>query len=271
MWPDSEAMDEGQSSTLKLPLFSITARASMQSPERPGMLTPPLRTSASVPFRWEEEPGKPKPCTTVITLPDTSKTDFSHKCLELPPRLLIMDAANANANNIAKLSSPTTVLEGPYVARSSRFQTPSFRMSSECYGSFRGSTLSPEHKNKKDSDEFGVVVLSNSKIVKKEKGVFGSWRENGLKSNKREVGGGSYVFPSSVDRFCETECSRAEEGSSSNCTSDKITRIRRSGSFTNVSVATARPRFWATIYGGLKQVVVLPWRSRKAKKDGLLS
>lgn len=27
----------------------------------------------------------------------------------------------------------------------------------------------------------------------------------------------------------------------------------------------------ATIYGGLKQVVVLPWRSRKAKKDGLLS
>lgn len=174
-----------------------------------------------------------------------------------------MDAANANANNITKLSSPTTVLEGPYVARSSRFQTPSFRMSSECYGSFRGSTLSPEHKNKKDSDEFGVVVLSNSKIVKKEKGVFGSWRKNGLKSSKREVGGGSYVFPSSVDRFCETECSRAEEGSSSNCTSDKITRIRRSGSFTNVSFATARPRFWVRFFSLIIFVIIINFFSFK--------
>lgn len=269
MGPDSEAMYEDQSSTLKLPLFSIPA--SMQSPERPGMLTPPLQTSASVPFRWEEEPGKPKPCTTLITLPDSSKTDFSHKCLELPPRLLIMDAANANANNITKLSSPTTVLEGPYVGRSSRFQTPSFRMSSECYGSFRRSTLSPEQRDQKDNDRFGAMVLSNSKIVKKEKGVFGSWGKKGLKSNKREVGGGSYVFPSSVDRFYEIECSREEEGSSSNCTSDEITRIRRSGSFTSVSLAATRPRFWATVYGGLKQVVVFPWRSRKAKKDGLLS
>ncbi|KAJ4728096.1 DUF688 domain-containing protein [Melia azedarach] len=242
----SEAVDEELSLTLKLPLFSIPAN--MHSPERPGMLTPPLHTSAAVPFRWEEEPGKPKPCTALATIPD-SENDLSQKCLELPPRLLLMDA------NMTKLSSPTTVLDGPYVGRSSRFQGPSFRMSSECYGSFRKS-LSPE----RDHDEFGALVLSK-RVHNNDKGLFGSWRKKSLKS-KKEVGGGSYVFPSSVDR--ESECSREGEGSSGS----SITRIRRSGSFTTVS--RARPRFWATLCGGLKQVVV-PWRNRKAKKDGLHS
>ncbi|KAJ6679843.1 DUF688 FAMILY PROTEIN [Salix purpurea] len=39
-----------------------------QSPERSGTLTPPLHSSASVPFRWEEEPGKPREhCPTLIS------------------------------------------------------------------------------------------------------------------------------------------------------------------------------------------------------------
>ncbi|KAL2345917.1 hypothetical protein Fmac_007202 [Flemingia macrophylla] len=49
--------------------------------ERSGMVTPPLQTSASVPFRWEQEPGKPRPCSALLSV----------KSLELPipPRLLI--------------------------------------------------------------------------------------------------------------------------------------------------------------------------------------
>ncbi|KAH7578064.1 hypothetical protein ACOSP7_000811 [Xanthoceras sorbifolium] len=247
--------DIEQSSTLTLPLFSITT---MESPERPGMLTSPLHTSASVPFRWEEEPGKPKPCTALTTYSNPNN-GFAHKCLELPPRLLLMDHANSSKLS----SSPTTVLEGPYVGRP-RFQGSSFRMSSECYGSFRRS-LSPE----RDHDPLGAFVLKRGH---KERGGFGSWswRRGVLKGNKREVGGGSYVFPSSVDR--DSDCSRESDESSSSTstsTSDKITTIKRAGSFPTLSVPVVKSHFWATIYGGLKQVV--PWKIKKAKKDGLLS
>ncbi|MCH93452.1 hypothetical protein A2U01_0014403, partial [Trifolium medium] len=73
----------------------------MYSPERSGTKTPPLHNSASVPFGWEEEPGKPKPCTDLVTFSNPT----TMKCLELPPRLLI---------DTTKLQSPTTVLDGPY-------------------------------------------------------------------------------------------------------------------------------------------------------------
>jgi hypothetical protein len=95
------AVEAVGSLTSKVPLFSVSL---MQSTEPSGMLTPPLHSSALVPFRWEEEPGKPRPCTALATVTNV----FVTKCLELPPRLL----------SDIKLSSPTTVLEGPYVDRS---------------------------------------------------------------------------------------------------------------------------------------------------------
>jgi len=67
--------------TPKLPLFSVPL---MHSMEPSGMLTPPLHSLALVPFRWEEEPGKPRPCTALATVTNV----FTTKCLELPPRLL---------------------------------------------------------------------------------------------------------------------------------------------------------------------------------------
>ncbi|KAH1071870.1 hypothetical protein GYH30_008388 [Glycine max] len=99
-----EAEREEQRSIARLPLFSI------QSPERSGMATPPLHTLASVPFRWEQVPGKPRPCSALVS--------FSNpKCLELPPRLFT--------------PSPATVFK----VSSNRFRSPSFRMSANCYGS----------------------------------------------------------------------------------------------------------------------------------------
>ena len=211
----SEAEKES-SYTPKLPLFSAS-HAETQSPERSGMLTPPLHASASVPFRWEEEPGKPKPCTTLKTFSNPS--DVAQKCLELPPRLLL-DA------KITKLPSPTTVLEGPYMG-SARSQFSSFRMGSECYGSFRAGSCSPE------------MVQLGSKRGYKEKGFLGSWRRGALEA-RREVGGNSYVFPSSGDR--DSECSR--EGEESSSTSVKITRIRRVGSFPSLS--HSKSHFWVS-------------------------
>ncbi|KAJ9188161.1 hypothetical protein P3X46_003550 [Hevea brasiliensis] len=229
------------SSTPRLPLFlSPHAHAYVQSPQRSGMLTPPLYASASVPFRWEEEPGKPSGCT-----PLSNPIDFSPKCLELPPRLLL----DANVN---KLLSPTTVMKGPYMGKQ-RFQSSSFRMiRRECYGSFRRS-CSPER------GQLSTMVLSKRRL--KDRGLLGSWRWGRRAfTGKREVGGASYVFPSFMDRDVE-DSNKEDEGSNKNA---KITRIRRSGSCST----RTRSRFWGTIYEGLKQVI--PWRSKKLKKDGFV-
>ncbi|KAJ7962599.1 DUF688 domain-containing protein [Quillaja saponaria] len=243
----SEAESE-PSSIPKLPLLSIQL---MQSPERSGMLTPPLHTSASVPFRWEEEPGKPRPCTALT--PFINSTDFVHKCLELPPRLQI------DANN-TKLASPTTVLDGPYMGRP-KIQSSSFRISKECYGSFSHERGSKEYYGSfsHERGQLGTILLSKRGL--KERGWFGSWRRKAFKG-KREVNGGSYVFPSSVDRESDSGSSAFGDGHTD--TRAKVTKIKRTGSFSSPS--HVRSHFWTTIREGLKQVV--PWRSKKLKKDG---
>ncbi|CAL0302184.1 unnamed protein product [Lupinus luteus] len=103
-------LDEEHSKIPKLPIFSIPP---MKSPDKSGMKTPSFHASVSVPFDWEQEPGKPRPCNALITFSNNIP-----KSLELPPRLL--------------LPSPTTVLEGPYVEDNIRFHSPpSFRIISE--------------------------------------------------------------------------------------------------------------------------------------------
>ncbi|GMJ00958.1 maternal effect embryo arrest 47 [Hibiscus trionum] len=215
--------------TPMLPMFS-SPQAHMQSPERSGTLTPPLHALASVPFLWEEEPGKPKPCCTLTIF--NNPNELARKCMQLPPRLL-HDAKN------------TKVLESP------RFQSSSSsRMGSESYGSFRGGGRSPERV------QLGTMVLSK-RGTHIEKGLLGCCRKKGFKG-RREVGGtgNSCVFPSSGDR--DGECSAEEE---SNGTSVKITRIKRVGSF------HSKPKFWASIYQGLKLAV--PW-SKRETEDGFM-
>lgn len=95
------------SSELDLSLFSI----SIQPPEPPGALTPPLRTAASIPFQWEEAPGKPRHCNTE-SKPHIATT------LELPPRLLTEAKFN--------LASTTVLDHVPEMGRS-LFVTYSFR------------------------------------------------------------------------------------------------------------------------------------------------
>lgn len=149
--------EEQKKSIPKLPLFSMAA---MQSPERSGIATPPLQTSATVPFRWEQVPGKPRPCSALVTF--SNPTDFLPKCLELPPRLL--------------LPSPN-----PYVSTSNRFRSPSFRINGNCYGSDRGM--------------LGAMVLTKDYgwFSSWKKKTFK------LKKREVTGGGTSHVFPSSTD------------------------------------------------------------------------
>ncbi|CAK8544937.1 unnamed protein product [Lathyrus sativus] len=136
----SEAEGNQQSSIPRLPLFSTPPAMHMKSsPERSGTVTPPLQTSGSVPFRWEQEPGKPKLCNALV--PYINPTD---KSLELPPRLLVVP-------------SPTLLQPGPYVT-SNRFRSPSFRIenNTNCYGSSGTKNI----------------------LVKGDSGWFGSWRKN---------------------------------------------------------------------------------------------
>ncbi|GLT84794.1 hypothetical protein SLE2022_030080 [Rubroshorea leprosula] len=231
---------------LRLPLFSVShTLVRMQTPERAGASTPP---SASVPFRWEEEPGKPKPCTALSTF--SIREDSAQKCLELPPRLLVESK---------QYSLPTTVLEGPFIGRSSRFQSNSFRMGGDCYGSFRSTgNSSPEAVV-----PYGALVVSK-KGQRRDRGILGFWRKRALKG-ERGVVRGSYVFPSSVDRESDSGREREDIGRS---TTVKITRVRRIRSSPNLS--HDKSHFWAGIYEGLKQAV--PWSKGKGvKKEGLVS
>uniref|UniRef100_A0A5B7CGF7 Uncharacterized protein n=1 Tax=Davidia involucrata TaxID=16924 RepID=A0A5B7CGF7_DAVIN len=206
------------SSTPKLSLYSLPSKP----PEPPGTLTPPLNTLASIPFQWEEVPGKPRAGTTT-----NSPKSKSARCLDLPPRLLTDQA------KVTNMPSPTTVLDGPYVARSLS-ETLSFSLGK---GSFR-------------SHEVGIVG-GKREISTKERRNFSSWRCGNFKENSGFVGG-NFEISSSV----------GGDGGFESDTKVKITRVkRRSSSF--LSLSHTRSSLWGSIYESFKQVV--PWRRGQEK------
>ena len=212
-------MTSRASSSPQLPLFSASPKLSA---EPSGLSTPPLQTSASVPFLWEQEPGKPLPCTALITLPT------HNKCLDLPPRL----QPTEHSRLITKTPSPTTVLDGPYNVISSA----SFRLfsSSKRHDSFH--------------TPFGPERLHMGR-----KGLFGnSWGQRyksfKLKGSKEEIGSeASSVFSLSLDE------KEDENESDVNRTSAKVKRpkFRRRGSFSTLS--HVKSHFWVSfsIYYGV--------------------
>ncbi|CAN0884805.1 hypothetical protein LINGRAHAP2_LOCUS14947 [Linum grandiflorum] len=198
----------------RLQLFPMKLQ---QSPERSGMLTPPLECPASVPFTWEEEPGKPR----YLVSPSPPQL------LDLPPRLL-MDSY--------KFPSPNTVLEGPYVGGSSKFQFCS---------SFRMNTMTKQQGSLSRTESLDRRRTGNDN----KGGFFTSWKvmfktKDGLSS-------------SSSNSHCYEEAEEKKGLETKKMSS-------RSGSF---SAATKSHHLWSTIYQGLKQVVVVaPWRRRSCRK-----
>lgn len=141
----SDELGYDPSPTPKLSLFSLPDKLH-ESPAR--MLTSPIHTLASVPFKWEDAPGKPSP--PCMPQSDEPKID---RCLELPPWLL----AKAQESN---LPSPATVLDGPYEPRSLSLGKGSSFRSSENLG---------------------------TKVKTKGKAMFGSSRWGGFNKNNKQA------------------------------------------------------------------------------------
>ncbi|GER36621.1 hypothetical protein STAS_12961 [Striga asiatica] len=90
--------------------------ASIYSPEHPsGISTPPLQMSASVPFKWEQEPGKPLPGAGTVAGPKSARFLDPPPCRIQPT----MDGA-------AKTPSPSSILDGPYNVGRPKFSSSRF-------------------------------------------------------------------------------------------------------------------------------------------------
>ncbi|KAK2658655.1 hypothetical protein Ddye_005188 [Dipteronia dyeriana] len=208
-------MDSSSDEAPKLALFSFPSKGK-EAPPPP----PPVHTGASVPFQWEEAPGKPRPGCT-----ESKPSSTAARSLELPPRLVLTDQVKVNNNG----SSPTTVLEGPYVARSLSYTLSLRKGPGEGWG--KGS--SSRQSNNKES-----VLFGSSR-----------WVTTTVKKNDKAVGG-TFDFFASAD-----DIGHGSRGGGN--TKVKITRVsKRSGSFRSLSSSTSH--FWTSIYEGFKQVV--PWK-----------
>lgn len=224
-----------QSSIPRLPLFSAPPAKQMKSsPERSGTVTPPLQTSGSVPFRWEQEPGKPKLCNALVTY-----INPADKSLELPPRLLVVP-------------SPNLLQQGPCVT-SNRFRSPSFRIedNTKCYGSSGAKNILSWRKNvKRDSGGSHVfpsstgiaetrVTHNNNKMIRS--GSSSSHPHH----DKSRVWVKLQLFLHSMFQL------------SWNC-------------ICNCYIIIITMHLQRTVREGMKQVVTLQWRNKKLnkKKDG---
>ncbi|EYU32263.1 hypothetical protein ABFS82_02G176400 [Erythranthe guttata] len=225
--------NEKEPRTLKLPISAAATLLSfMDSPEHAsGTATPPL---ASVPFKWEELPGKPRPCSHNLARPEP-------KSLELPPMMLM-----------SRTPSPTSVLDG-------RPKCSSFRFFMDGHDSFllHSATSTPGDGGDDDTTlEYGLMFGSSSNNNNKKKS---SSRRYGLFGNKDK--GGKKEFNGGISGF-----SPFSTTTTSSCESDEM---RRNGSFSSVPLpkSSSSPLTWATICSGFKQVI--QWKSsKKSNKQG---
>ncbi|KAH9780030.1 hypothetical protein KPL71_007921 [Citrus sinensis] len=239
---DLTSRSSSSSTVPKLSLLSLPSNNKAAiSMEPPGMLTPPIKVLASVPFQWEEAPGKPRPCRAAAGDDGESKPKNVVRCLELPPRLL-NEAKVASSG----MPSPTTVLDGPYVGGGGR----SFRKG----GSFRGPAPESTWGRKER------VLFGSSR--------WGSFKKNSNNSKEVVLGIGSgfdFLFP---DVEGDAGGDRSY-GGGDRCNKDG-TRVKmvskRSVSFRN-SISQTKSRFLTSICEGFKQVVPLSWSRRRGRRN----
>ncbi|EOA13903.1 hypothetical protein CARUB_v10027019mg [Capsella rubella] len=220
------------SSTPKLPLFSYPTD-NIRAYETPGLATPPVNIAGSVPFQWEEAPGKPRR----IKKPTRSNHKGVVRCLDLPPRLLL-----PGESNTANEPSPTTVLDGPYDLRRRSLSLP---RSSAVIRKLRGV---PAPAPEKEQRLFGGSSRWGSfgKCKEVSEGIFDftRFRDDGYHYRKDWAGGGR--GGGKVDFAGGTKV--------------KLFTSKIKGSFFNLS-HTTKSDFWAKVYEGFKQVI--PWKRKQ--------
>ncbi|XP_010924908.1 uncharacterized protein At4g00950 [Elaeis guineensis] len=222
----------------KLSLYSLPSQR-----RRPaGMATPPLRVPVSVPFSWEEAPGKPR---KEPGLRDSrpSPSHGWHRGLDLPPRMVVEEMRSNNLSSIA------AVHDGPYsLGRAATCSSFSFG------------------ENPVKSKERGVWFWrrGRGRKVRRDRNWEMSFR--GLKgfiispslSSSSQSSAGSSVGDGVGN---EEEEEEEEEEEAKHDRKVRITRFRRTKSLASVS-SHATSHLWAGIYGSLKQFV--PWRKERA-------
>ncbi|KAL0875172.1 hypothetical protein Bca101_024877 [Brassica carinata] len=202
-------------STPKLPLFSYP----MNRPyETPGLATPPVNIAGSVPFLWEEAPGKPRSSVRKPSRRNqTGENRGAARCLDLPPRLLL--PGEACKSSTANEPSPTTVLDGPYDLRRRSLSLP---RSAALIRKLRG-VPAPEEKS-----PFGPSrweSLGNCKEVSEGISDFSRFRDGGCDCRKGWVSGGSDFAGDGVTKV------------------KLFRRLQRKGNLFNLSHAT-KSDFW---------------------------
>ncbi|XP_028790055.1 uncharacterized protein At4g00950-like [Neltuma alba] len=144
--------------------LSMLISRPIKPPEAAPLPSPP--TAVSIPFRWEEAPGKPRPCHT-RSEPDSC----GRRALELPPRLVFPESKASNVH------SPTTVLDGPYVGRAVSFTTsyrsPRMVGKDQWNGNFGSSRWSSSGKNRRQ--EYGASIDFSNGLT--------FWDDGGFESN----------------------------------------------------------------------------------------
>ncbi|EEF45671.1 conserved hypothetical protein [Ricinus communis] len=208
---DDEDYDHEPSPAPKLSLLSLPNKPYEQQQQQPGLLTPPIHAPASVPFKWEEAPGKPRPsCTNNKSNSNNHhpKPKTAKRCLDLPPRLLF------EASKVNNIPSPTTVLDGPYMGTT---------------------TTRDDHQSLSRSRSLsfgkGRSFIGLQKLNKKGSSRWGSFRKD---SNTKEV-----VCDGSVDFSVPCGFDDGDHGSKV-----KITRIKRKPSFLTSFSSSSRSHLW---------------------------
>ncbi|KAL3622258.1 hypothetical protein CASFOL_033669 [Castilleja foliolosa] len=209
-----------------------------------GISTPPLQTPASVPFKWEQVPGKPRPLTRFGPQPEPTKS------LDPPPfktmQQLIMNM-EYSAPKITQSPSPHSILDGPYNLGRPMFSSSRF---------------SRDHQGPDPFESYsgpfeGTPYLLGGKKGRR-KGLLGKF-----KGGKREVEGGISGFSFSSNSSCDSDesCPRGMEQIVEGGGGGR--KMRRHDSFQHLSAHQniKSSHIWASIYGGLKQAV--HWKSSK--------
>ncbi|CAN6444769.1 unnamed protein product [Victoria cruziana] len=237
--------------TQRLPIYSLPTQKLMEVSSTPaGMVTPPLHPPASVPFLWEEEPGRPRPWVA-------RASSVARRCLvlDLPPRLL-----NSNSNGHGKSfrasafsqgdvglhddNSPTSVLIDPYDGGQSAQSPPEFgEAEGDAYGTSRAKALDGGRGGRGGGGKGGGKI---------DQWLMGLWqRRNWAAKGKKASAAGDedarfrLVGAGGGDAAADP-LSTSASGDGAN--KAKITRFTRKGSFTT-------SHFVASVYGSFKQMV----------------
>ncbi|XP_047306840.1 uncharacterized protein LOC124910259 [Impatiens glandulifera] len=199
----------------------------VQSPEPTGSQTPPLQTPVSIPFQWEEAPGKPREDAPVPNLKPKAI-----RSLDLPP------ARQGNEDKLISNSpspSPTTVLDGPDFGRGMVTHTLSFSFGKLSFRSPEGGLMGSSRR------QIGKDVVGNGS----HRWNFSSWRWG-----RNEVADGGNLD------FLKSVIVDEEDGLFDQVHGDSV-----SSSSTRKKTKRKASHFLANIYESFKQVV--PWRKNK--------